>query len=794
MALKIKVKSPRSRHPFAYLVLMAVIGTCVAGALAGLTVFSYYYAKYGDIVNARFQKPVFVDTAKIYAAPREVRTGQELPIALIASELRDAGYSRDNASPASGLGTFSESGNSITVRPGPQSYHAPDDATIHDSNGVVDSINDPQGRPLASYELEPLLVTGLSESSERIKRRLVTFNELPPNLVNGVVAIEDRHFFEHGGIDYMRILGSMRNDLSHGDLTQGASTITMQLAKLFFLNPEKSFKRKFLQVVITFQLEHRFTKQQIFQMYANEVPLGHRGSFDIDGFGEAAQVYFDKDVRQLTLDECALLAGLIQSPNYLSPFRHPQRAIDRRNLVLDAVVETGAITKDQAETAKAQPLRLSKAGMDASEAPYFVDIVRDRVTRRLGDRDFNREGLRIYTSLDPDLQRIAAESVNSMMPVIDKAVDRLHARDKKRGVAYPYPQVALVALNPHTGQVLALVGGRNYGESQFDHALSVRPMGSSFKPFVYAAAFNTAVEGMMLPNQTQLFSPLTILSDEPTTYEVGNQLYAPRNLLSPYHEQVTARYALQESLNNATISLASMVGFDNVAALGRAAGITSVEGTPAMAIGAYGATPLQVSGAYTVFANHGLHIDPWLVASVRSPSGDVIADYSPTVRQVLDPRVAYLSTDMMENVIDHGTGESIREMGFTSPAAGKTGTEHDAWFAGYTSNLLCVVWVGNDDYTDLKLEGSQAAVPIWANFMKKAVQLPQYSDTREFLPPDGVQLVDIDKTTNMLSDAACPNGDQIAFLDGTAPTGTCDHPLEHRNLLQKLLGLGKPGD
>ncbi|HEV2135212.1 MAG TPA: PBP1A family penicillin-binding protein [Terracidiphilus sp.] len=794
MALKIKVRKPRMHHPFVYMVVMAIGGICVAGVLAGFTVFIYYYAKYGAIVSARFQEPVFVDTAKIYAAPREVRTGQELPVSLIASELREAGYTPDSISPASQLGTFSESGDSIIVRPGPQSYHAPDYATIHESNGVIDSITDPQGRPLASYELEPLLVTGLSESAERIKRRLVTYNELPANLVSAVVAIEDRHYFEHGGIDYMRILGSMRNDLSHGDLAEGASTITMQLAKLFFLNPEKSFKRKFLQVVITFQLEHRFTKQQIFQMYANEVPLGHQGSFDIDGFGEAAQVYFDKDVRQLTLDESALLAGLIQSPNYLSPFRHPQRAIDRRNLVLDAMVETGAITREQAMKAKAQPLRLSKAGMDASEAPYFVDIARDRVTRRLGDRDFNREGLRIYTSLDPDLQRIAAESVNVTMPAVDKAVDRLHARDKRRGIHYSYPQVALIALNPHTGQVLALVGGRNYGESQFNHALSVRPMGSTFKPFVYAAAFNTAVEGAMLPGMTQLFSPLTILNDEPTTYEVGNQIYAPRNFQGEYHLQVTARFALQESLNNATISLASMVGFDNVAALARSAGISGVEATPSMAIGAYGATPLQVSGAYTAFANHGLHIDPWLVASVRSPNGDVIADYSPMVRQVLDARVAYLTTNMMENVINHGTGESIREMGFTAPAAGKTGSEHDAWFAGFTSNLLCVVWVGNDDYSDIKLVGAQAAVPVWAAFMKKAVQLPQYSDTKEFMPPDGVQLVNIDKTTNLVSDAACPDGDPVAFLDGTAPTGTCDHPLERQNLLQKLFGITKPGD
>jgi penicillin-binding protein 1B len=257
---------------------------------------------------------------------------------------------------------------------------------------------------------------------------------------------------------------------------------------------------------------------------------------------------------------------------------------------------------------------------------------------------------------------------------------------------------------------------------------------------------------------------------------------------------VTAREALQNSLNNATIGLAAMVGFDRVAELARDAGIKSARGTPSVAIGAYDATPLELAGAYTVFANNGLHIDPWMVASVRTPSGDIISDYTPTSKQVLDPRVAYLTTSLMENVINHGTGYEVRRRGFTAPAAGKTGTEHDAWFAGFTTNLLCVVWVGNDDYTDLKLTGTVAAAPIWAEFMKKAVQLPQYSDTHDFAAPDGVQIVSLDKVSNLLSDNACPESYEAAFLNGTAPTNTCDHPPDNRNFLQKLLGLGKSGN
>jgi penicillin-binding protein 1B len=530
-------------------------------------------------------------------------------------------------------------------------------------------------------------------------------------------------------------------------------------------------------------------------MYANQINLGQRGSFSIDGFGEASQAYFGKDVRQLDLAECALLAGIVQSPNRLSPFRHADRAIERRGLVLDSMVETGAITKDQAESAKTEPLHLSAQSVDASEAPYFVDLVHDQLTQKLGERDFNHEGLRIYTSLDPGLQRAAADAVEVGMRNVDTLVGRLHPH-RKPGETILYPQVSLIAINPHTGQVLALIGGRNYGNSQLNHAVAKRPTGSIFKPFVYAAAFNTAAEGITLSGQNKLFSPLTMLSDEQTTYDVGTaQEYTPRNYEGVYHEQVTARYALMRSLNNATIGLAGMVGFDRVASLAREAGVRSARGTPSMAIGSYDAEPLEMAGAYTIFANNGLHLDPWMLASVRTPTGDIITDYTPTSKQVLDPRVAYLTTNMMENVLrGEGTGAGVRNRGFISPAAGKTGTSHDAWFAGFTSNLLCIVWVGNDDYTDIKLEGAHAAAPIWAEFMKKAVLLPQYSDTHEFTRPDGVDVVAIDKVSNLLSDASCPDSYDAAFLAGTAPTDTCDHPPDHRNLLQKIFGLGKPAN
>ncbi len=792
MTLRIRIPRSRSQHSLGFRLAIVALVCCAFAGLALLATGGYYYLRYRGIVDARLQQPLFATTAKIYAAPREVRTGQHLMLAQVVRELRAAGYTDPSATTASPLGTFAATDQSIDIHPGPQSYHSQDGALIHFSGGVVTALTDDHGQPLSSYELEPLLITGLSEDASRTKRRLVTYSELPPNLVQAVMAIEDRRFFEHDGVNFTRLFSAALRDIATGRKMQGGSTLTMQLARGFFLTPEKKFKRKIIEIVITFQLEHRFTKQQIFEMYANEINLGQRGSFSIDGFGEASQVYFGKDVRQLNLAECALLAGMIQRPNYFSPYRHPDRALERRNLVLDSMVETGAITKQIAEETKLEPLHLSKASVDASDAPYFVDLVREQLNQKLGEHDFNREGLRIYTSLDPDLQSAATTAVEEAIPAIDKQVEQRAAHLHRTG-PINYPQVALIALNPHTGQVLALVGGRSYGLSQLNHAVAARPTGSIFKPIVYASAFNTAVAGTTLPGQDALFSPLTQLSDEQTTYEVNGQDYKPRNFEGEYHGQVNARFALMRSLNNATISLASLVGFDAVATLAQQLGIASARATPAVAIGAYDATPLEMAGVYTAFANGGLKIDPWMVASVRSPSGDVLTDFTPTSKQLLDPRVAYLTTNMMEAVLQgKGTGAGVRNMGFTAPAAGKTGTEHDAWFAGYTTNLLCIVWVGNDDYTDLKIEGAHAAAPIWADFMKQAVALPQYSDTAEFTPPEGVQLVSIDSVTNLPADNSCSADTYTAaFLDGTVPQATCSHPnADHRNFLQKIFGLG----
>jgi len=795
LAVKLKYGSSRSTASSQGLRHRILRGALVAGLACILlcaAIFGYFYFHYQKVVDDRLASgPLFASVSQIYAAPREVRDGQKLTASTIATDLRQAGY---NGNPQ--LGTFQLNGDNILIKPGPESFHSTDGATINTAGGVVQSIIAENGAALSAYELEPQLITALSEDKNRIKRRLVTYREIPPRMVQAVTAIEDRSFFEHGGVNYLRTAKCAFVDLVSHRMSCGGSTLTQQLARGFFLTPEKRFTRKFREIIITFQLEARFNKQQIFEMYANQINLGQRGSYGINGFGEAAQAFFGKNLSQLDTAECALLAGIIQSPSRLNPYRHTERAMERRNLVLDSMVETGALTASEASRAKAEPLRLSPPNVDASEAPYFVDLVHDQLVQRIGDQGLSHQSLRIYTSLDPDLQRAASEAIEIGMKNVDELVRKLHKAPKgQEPRPFTYPQVSLVAINPHTGQVLAVVGGRNYGVSQLNHAVAKRPTGSIFKPFVYAAAYNSSLNGMSL-GENGIFTALTRLNDTPTTFtfDSGRQTYNPGNFHGDFRGDVTAAYALAHSLNNATISLGQQVGFENVAALARASGITAARGTPAVSLGAYDATPLDMAGAYTVFANNGVHLNPWMLASVRNANGDIVSDFAPEAKQVMDPRAAYLTESLLEGTMTYGTAAAVRKYGFTAPGAGKTGTSHDAWFAGYTSNLICIVWVGNDDYSDVKMQGADAAAPIWAEFMKRAIKLPQYSDVKSFAIPSGITTARIDKATSLLADGSCPdNNFYAAFLDGTAPQNTCSQMAESpQNFLQKIFGLGGP--
>jgi penicillin-binding protein 1B len=795
VAIKLKIpksKNPRkkshrffSRDPIvrAALVVFFVIAITVSVG------FSYIYVKYDRIIEQRFKGQVFNNSAKIYAIPRTVHVGEKIEPREIASQLRDAGYS---AGEGSTLGSYRLTKGGIVIEPGPQSYHSPEMASIHIGQGRIESISGKSG-DLEAYELEPQLVTSLFDAEQRSKRQVVKYDQIPKIMVDAVLAIEDRRFFQHSGVNFVRMAEATWIDLTRQRHEQGGSTLTMQLSRGFFLSPEKTVKRKLVEMLISLQLEQKFSKQQIFAFYANWVDLGQRGSFSISGFAEASRAYFNKDLKDITLPEAALLAGIIQRPSYLSPYRHPERALERRNLVLESMVETHAILPEQAEKAKAAPLKLAPPNVEASDAPYFVDLVRETLISKMDERQMNDQTYRIYTTLDPDLQKAAAQAVESGMKLVDDQVTKRRTKRIKVGKGKyetkiepgPQAQVAVVVLNPHTGEVLALVGGRNYAFSQLDHAVARRPTGSIFKPFVYAAAMNSALSG-----GTPVFTPTTIVEDQPGTFAYGDQIYEPRNYKEEYHGEVTARYALAMSLNNATVKLAEEVGYDKVADLAKSSGITSVKATPAMALGAYDATPLDMAAAYTVFANDGVRIAPTMINSVRSTNGDVVMDFKPEKRQVLDPRVSFLMTTMMEGVLNFGTAYEVRQRGFTSPAAGKTGSSHDGWFAGYTSNLLCIVWVGYDDYSDIRLSGAQTAAPIWAEFMKKAVTLPQYSDVKQFTQPVGVVDVQLDKATNLLATPTCPESYSAAFIVGTEPTTTCDQGNGVKGFFSKMFGLG----
>ncbi|MGA7786426.1 MAG: transglycosylase domain-containing protein, partial [Candidatus Acidiferrales bacterium] len=534
---------------------------------------------------------------------------------------------------------------------------------------------------------------------------------------------------------------------------------------------------KLAETLVALELEHRFTKPQIFELYANEIYLGNRGSFAIHGFGEASLAYFGKDVRDLTLEEAAFLAGIIRKPNHYSTAeQHADRAAESRDHVLSQMVEDKMITADQMQAAQKKPLRLVRSGIDSGAAPYFVDMVKDDLLDHFNEAELLSKNYHAYTTLDPQLQRAAVQAVEIGMKNVDAQLANRYARWKKElakqhsNEPVPKAQVAMIVLDPKTGEIKALVGGRDYGQSQLNRVLSKRQPGSSFKPFVYAAAFDDAVEGT-----GPIVTTITTVVDEPTTFTFDGKEYTPDNFGENFMGTVTLREALTHSLNVATVKVAELVGFGHVVDVAkRMLQEPSLSATPAVALGAYDMTPLQVAGGYTAFANGGVRSDPMYLQRVVSSDGSVLEHNEPHSQPVLDPRVNYLVTNVLQDVINRGTGAPVRARGFTAPAAGKTGTSRDGWFAGYTSNLLCIVWVGFDDNRDLGLQGGLTAGPIWAEFMMRAIALPAYQDVHDFSPPDGIATVLIDPETLQLATTECPVTREEVFIAGTQPTQYCE--------------------
>ncbi|HTG59255.1 MAG TPA: PBP1A family penicillin-binding protein [Terriglobia bacterium] len=749
-------------------------------------VFLHYYVRFSRMIDARLSGEVFDNASLVLSAPTAVSVGDPWSPELVAAHLRKAQYAEGTG--GSSVGTYQLKGTWLGIYPGPASYFRSKlaeegPAALEFRDGRVASITALDSHSsLASYRLEPEVITTLFDQSRR-KRRLVQYQDLPKVLVDAVLATEDHRFFSHHGFDIYRIFGAALADIRADHGLQGGSTLTMQLARDFFLTRHRTLRVKLEQTFLALLLEQKLTKEQIFELYANDVYLGQRGSFSVNGFGEAADAYFNKDVKGLTLPEAALLAGLIRGPNLYSPYKYPKRCLERRNLVLRRMAETGFVTEAEAEKSAATPLDVSQRNVEASQAPFFVDMVKDQLLAQFQEHDLVSQSYRVYTTLDLDLQAAASEAVRTGTEEVDQ---QLRSRQKKGAPPLdPHqPQVALVALDPHTGAIRALVGGRDYGFSQLNHTLARRQPGSSFKPFVYAAALNSGVDGSQ-----PLITTATVLPDEPTTFEYDARTYEPRNYKGEYHGQVTLREALALSLNNATVHLAEMIGYKKVKTLAVAAGINhDLLPTPALALGSYVSTPMEISGAYTLFANRGRVVSPHFVRAVNDTSGRTLWQTSLSGRQVLDPRVAYLMVNLMESVINNGTAAGVRSRGFTAPAAGKTGTSHDGWFAGFTSNLLAVVWVGYDDDRQLNLSGASSALPVWAAFMKQATEVPSYRKVAPFEPPAGIVTAPIGAPA-----AVAEVNNKIVRTEEVFIAGTEPNPVGTGSRLASLLRALLPG-
>ncbi len=774
---------------------LGVLGAVLALILAATGVFAYYYIQFGRMINERLTGQIYQNTSRVYSAPGRIYVGESIRASDLTTYLLRAGYQESaiDGSP----GEFRVNGSTVEIVPSSESYFQGNNSLRVTFSGMgisrIAQLSDGQQRDFA--EIEPELITNLFDSS-REKRRVVRFDDIPTVMVDAVLAAEDKRFFEHGALDVVRVFGATFYDLTRNRKAQGASTIDMQVARTFFFTTKREWRRKAKEILMAAELDQRFSKRQIFELYANDIYLGNRGSFAIRGFGEAAQAYFGKDLREITVGEAAFLAGMIRAPNrYSAAERHPDRVEEARDRVLTQMAEDKYITADEESAAKNARLHFVSGGVSSSSSPYFVDMVKDHLLEKFSESDLGNQSYRIYTTLDPNLQRAATEAVQIGIQNVDKLLAKRYALWKKQGQPAAQVQVAVVVLDPHTGEIRALIGGRDYGQSQLNHALAHRQPGSVFKPFVYAAAFDNAIEGLQ-----PVVTPVTTVDDIPTTFDFDGKEYTPDNYGQEFYGTVTVRDALIHSLNVATVKVAELIGYQRVVDVARQMGLgTNIKATPAVALGAYEMTPVDIAAGYTAFAANGVRSEPVFIRTVVTADGKLVESNAPQSRPVLDPRVAFLTTSLMEDVINHGTGYPVRALGFNAPAAGKTGTSRDGWFAGYTSNLLCVVWVGFDDNRNLGLAGGNTAAPIWGEFMKRAVTQPMYRNTQPFMPPDGVMEATVDPQSGQLATASCPQTQNEYFVEGSQPTQYCQlhggqasGESSGGSWLSRLFGKGEP--
>lgn len=744
-----------------------------AGVVAiGLGVTVFLWISYGRLIDRKLsgeQRPV----PRMFGRPFELTPGQGLSPAQLVQRLNDVGYAERPKAAAPGEFTVSPAAITLVTRPaGAEPSHV---FRIDFSKGTTVQRLTSGGKPVPKITLEAPLIAALAPGE---RRRYVPIASMPKQVVDAVLAIEDRRFYEHPGVDPIGIVRAIWTNMrGNKPYLVGGSTLTQQIVKNTFLSPEKSPIRKLREQFMAIVLETRFTKAQILELYLNDVVLGQRGPFEIHGVSEAARIFFGKDVRNVTLAEAATMAGIIQSPSRLSPFRNPERARERRNVVLNEMASAGMVPKDEAEAAAASPLVVSTRALE-NEAPYFVDYASQLIEE--GDSGLLKPdaAVDIYTTLDLHLQRMAQEALGEGIAQVDK---QLAAR-KRKGTA----QAALVAVDPRTGEILAMVGGRAYSQSQYNRAvMAKRQPGSVFKPFVYLTAFQSRAE-TGAPDLT----PASVIVDEPTTFKDGENDYTPTNYQGEYDGPVTLRRALALSRNVVAIKVAEQVGYGKVADLWKKIGLgTPAKPYPSIALGVFEASPVDMAAAYTIFPNNGtMHPLQALTSIVENGKTKAIA--APAARPIARADATYLVVNMMRSVINEGTGAGARSQGFTLDAAGKSGTTNDlrdAWFIGFTPELLTAVWVGFDNNQPIGLSGGQAALPIWTSFMKRALA---GRPSKPFTVPDGVTFADIDKVTGQLATSNCPVVINEAFLAGTEPTQHCEvHPESgFKGFFQNLFG------
>jgi penicillin-binding protein 1B len=735
--------------------------------VAIIAVGAYYYTRLASEIDQRLRGGFFDNSVGIFSSPFKVSVGDRLTMSELAGYLRAAGYQerqdRDEA-----RSSFFVSGDTIEIIPGKEASRSFDLNPVRlklDGNGRIASINSlTNGSRLDSTAIEGELLATV-RNGDRHKKITVAFADIPETLRNAILAAEDRRFFSHSGIDWRGIARALWADVHEGGVVQGGSTITQQLIKNAFLTSERTLSRKVKEAAMAVILESRLSKEEIFALYCNNVYLGQAGSYAIHGFAEAAQVYFGKTLDKLTLSESAFLAGLVHAPNRYTSRDDQARSVERRNIILNAMAETGAVAPGEAEAAGREPLELKKReSTNDLGTSYFVDYVQRFIDQRYGEKGTGTRQ-RVNTSMDPRLQRAAYEAVTSHTEKLDRILKGLAG--KKGDPARV--QAALVALDAHTGEILAMIGGRDYGESQLNRATDAkRQPGSTFKPFVYAGALSA-----------RSYTAASLLSDRPQAfaYDGGREVYKPSNYHGGYsNRDVTLREALARSLNVPTVDLAMRVGLGRIAALAEECGIDRPRAYPSMALGTSEVTPLELAGAYTAFANDGKALRPIPVRAVASEGSFGLTEkVSTSSSQVFSPQVAYLMTNLMQSVVDSGTASSLRAMGLRGAIAGKTGTSNDGWFVGYTPNLVCVVWVGFDDNRDIHMKASDAALPIWADFMKEALEIhPEYGKD-SFARPSGIIAVEIDPTTGLAAGPDCAEHKQEIFISGTEPYATCSH-------------------